>query len=388
VLLPIETLWWTCGVFFVYTWAIFPAALWIAGRLRSAPRDTPGAAHLAEPTVSVIVTVHNEERRIHEKLRGILTADYPARALQVVVASDGSSDATVRIAQAMAESDARLAVHEESERRGKSPTQNAAMLKATGEIVVFTDAGTRFDRDFLREIVRPFWDRRVGAAAARLAWTNVGSRVARGGSAYWRYEQWLWALENRLDLLVCASGACFAIRRELFRPIAEEVGEDSVVPLDVICQGSVVRYAPRAVAWDTRASDPGAEWRARVRMTLRSFLGTSSRMSELLQRRKVAALWAVATHKICRWLTPYMMLGVLVSNVALTVVDGRYRATLGLQLGFYGVAALGWLGHRLKRTVPVAAEAYAFCLSEVATGYGMALALAGRVMVTYERQDA
>lgn len=386
MMLAVFTLW-LCLFLVLYVWIGYPALLWLLAR-RTNPQ---GDAALSRdggsvPSVAIVVAAHNEEAVLAERLENCLALSYPQNQLEIVVASDGSTDGTVRIANEFARRHKQVRVYVEEAQRGKTAVQNAVVRQSTTDIVVFSDVDTEFDVHFLGEITRPFEDRRVGCVTGALVWTNSAeSAIVAGGGRYWRYEHFMWRLESRLGLLAWASGACLAVRRELFKPMESQYGEDCIVPLDIVSLGSRVVFQPTAVAYETRIADAGAELRARIRMTLRSFAGTLSRKQLLNPLRFPAIAWAIISHKLLRWLTPYLLLLLFVSNLVL-VDRPLYRFTRSLQILFYACGAVGYVFDRFSVRVPVLSTIYAFCLMNLGVAVGVAKAVLGHRMFAYRSE--
>ncbi len=377
---------WLSASLLIWTWVGYLVVLMILARARR--RKTRWSTNKQNngwccPEITVVIAVHNEESVIGRRVRNCLDLDYPANMLEIIIVSDHSTDKTNAIVTSFNDPRIRLL---SAKGTGKSMAQNEAVDQARGDIVVFTDADTLFAADFLQRIVRPFADPQIGCTTGRLIWTNPGeSAVAEGGSLYWRYEHSLWQLESQIGVLACGSGACLAVRRKLFRPIEPQYGEDCVVPLDVIIQGYKVVFQPDAIAYEEYVAEPRAELRTRVRMTLRSFTGTLSRRQLLNPFYYPAVAWAIVSHKILRWLTPYFLLAALISNVFL-LSQPFYRLTLAAQILFYLAALIGYLADRWHLRIPLVAAVYSFCLSNLAMLLGVTKALLGHQIVTYSSE--
>lgn len=379
---------WGCALLVVYVWAGYPGLLWALARPTRDPDRAPSPRRGSEeaPAVTIVVAVSNEEAALPAKLEDCLRASYPRNKLDVMVASDGSTDGTVRIGNEFARRDGRVDVYVQEKRMGKTAVQNAAVRRARGDVIVFSDVDTRFDVRFLERLTEPFADRRVGCVTGALVWTNPAeSAVASGGDVYWHYEHFIWRLESRLGMLAWASGACLAVRREIFKPMETQYGEDCIVPLDVVALGYRVVFQPEAAAYEARITDAGAEFRARVRMTLRSFSGTVSRAQLLNPLRFPRVAWAILSHKLLRWLTPYFLLLLFAANVSL-VDRPFYRFTLGVQTGFYLIGGIGYILDRYRVRVPVLSTIYAFCLMNVGVSVGVAKAILGHRVVAYRSE--
>ena len=378
---------WACVMLVTYVWYAYPVLLWTlshAGRKRR--NALLEAKEDSWPTITIIIAVHNEEATLAERLENCLSLSYPHDKFEIVVASDGSTDGTVRVAREFAQRHENIHVSAQETREGKTAAQNAAARLCNGDVILFSDADTKFDARILEHIARPFADPKVGCVAGGLLWVNPDeSAIAAGSDVYWRYERFMWREESTLGLLAWGSGACLAVRRALFRPVETQFGEDCIVPLDIVSLGYRVVFQPDAIAYEPRIATPGAELRSRTRMTLRSFAGTLSRGHLLNPVRFPGISWAIVSHKLLRWLTPYLLLLMLASNAVL-VERPFYRLTLGLQALFY---LSGLLGHALDRhhiRVPVVSTIYAFCLMNLGVAVGVAQAIGGRRIFAYRSE--
>jgi cellulose synthase/poly-beta-1,6-N-acetylglucosamine synthase-like glycosyltransferase len=333
------------------------------------------------PAVTLLLTVHNEEDRVARCLDSLLALDYDPDRLEIMVASDGSTDRTNEIVRSYA---ARAPVRLlEFNRLGKSESQNRAIAQARGDIVAFTDADCVPEADYLRELVRPFADKQVGCVTGHLRIANMGG-VAREQGYYWSYELKLRELESRLGILAVASGSAMALRRSAFVPLPPDVGEDCMVPLDIVLQSLKVIHATAALATDSMESDPAGEFRARVRMTQRNWTGTWRRAELLNPLRRPGYGLALWSHKVLRWLSPIFVIFASIASLGLVYYPLLWPLPLST-VAFFALAALGWSDRVATATrVPLARPSYAFCLANAGFLVGVLKALAGRSVVTYE----
>jgi len=349
--------------------------LQLAARL--APACDEGRACSDPPPLTVLLTVCNEAAEIAERIRNILDTDYPKEKLQILVASDGSSDGTDEIVAGMANECVQL--FRPDARLGKTETQNRAMLHATGAIVVFTDAGTRFQRDFLPCVAAPFAAPDVGAVNGHLLFLqDFESGIAASQGYYWSYELRLRQLESVLGILAVSSGACVAIRKSLFCPMSPSVGEDCVLPLDVAMQGYRVVHARDAIAMDRMDRDSKGEFRTRVRMTLRNWQGTWAYPSLLDPFRHPGYAFALWSHKILRWLSPFLLLMAVLcalSGAALGMTS--MQVALGAMIAVKLAALIGWFCDRKAIRISGAAIAYSFFLANAGFFVGVVKAVRG-----------
>lgn len=338
------------------------------------------AAEIVElPNCTVLITVFNEENKIEERVSNVLACAYPQDKLEVMVASDGSTDGTDELVQAI--SDDRVRLFRPAERKGKTDTQNQAIASAKGEIIIFTDADTRFDPAFLQEMARAFMDSRVGGVDGHLLFvTDAADGVSQSQGFYWQQELQIRQLESQLGILAVASGACMAIRRKLFRPMQATVGEDCLVPLDVVNQGFRMAHASKALAFDRMEHDPDKEFRTRVRMTLRNWQGTWSYSQLLNPLRHPGVAFSLWSHKVLRWLSP-VFLTLWLGASWMLLIDGSVKQLLGVPgLFFLSAAIVG----AMKLPLPGASVAYSFCLANAGFLVGVVKALSGKTMTTYK----
>ncbi len=299
-------------VIFLYTWGGYALLLWLARHMFS---TRPKSGSFA-PVVSMIVAVHNEESEIAAKLEDCLRLEYPRDRLEILVASDGSTDRTEAIVEEFASRERRISLLR-CQRSGKSGAQNLAVQHARGEVLVFTDAGTRTRPNVLQALVSNFSDSRVGMATGVVYFGHPGEAVLKGQGFYWSYEFFLRQAESDIGILATATGTSLAMRRELFRPMASCYGDDCILPLDVRLQGYRVVQEPAAVVYDTMPHTVESELRSRVRMTARNWTGTLSRPALLNPFRFPLTALGLFSHKLLRWLTPVLLVIVFVTNTIL-----------------------------------------------------------------------
>lgn len=362
-----------------YTWAGYPALLWALRKIlggKTISRDY-------QPTISIVVAVHNEETQIAAKLEDCLRLDYPRDHIEIVVASDGSTDSTEEIVQQYGSHDGRIRLLKSAGRAGKSGVQNLAVEHSGGEIVLFTDAETRAQPNLLRQIAEDFGDPRVGLVAPTVYFGNFDSAVAKGQGAYWRFELFLRQLESDLGILATASGAALAVRRTLFRPLPAHYGDDCVMPLDVRLQGYKVVQDPRAIVSDQMPCTIEGELRARVRMTARNWAGIFSRSRLLNPVRFPGTAWGLISHKFLRWMTPFFLAGAFLINGWLAAHGGLVPLLL-VQSCFYLAALVGWRRSGRQRCERIFGYPFAFCLANLGFFLGAMRSLRGEKVIAYK----
>lgn len=326
----------------VYPYAGYPLVLAVLGRFVKRP-EVEGAAEL--PSVTMILPVHNEAGRLERKIANTNALDYPHDRLEVLFISDGSTDGTVDLIKANA-GPGRVLL-ELSGRGGKAAALNAGLVRATGDIVVFTDASIALEPGSLRAIVRPFADPRIGCVSGE-------DRIADGGGEglYGRYELLLRRLESRVHSIVGASGSFYAQRRHLCVPFTEGMAPDFLSVLRTVEQGYRAISEPRAVGEMSSVRDPKQEFDRKVRTLLRGMTALFAHWPLLNPLRHGAFAFALWSHKILRWTVPFFLVAALLAPL---FVLGRpfYALAFWAQVAFY-VAALAALAQwgGLHRSLP------------------------------------
>ncbi|HVM92308.1 MAG TPA: glycosyltransferase [Terriglobales bacterium] len=365
-----------------YTWVGYPALLWFMNSLRGS-RKTPVLVKNS-PFVSIVIAVHNEQATIADKLRNCIDLTYPHDQLEIVVASDGSTDRTSEIVHEFAARDARIRWIESDSRVGKSGAQNLASTAAKGDLLLFTDASTTLPPSSLKKMLDNFADPKVGLVTATVFFGHPQDAVEQGQGFYWRYELLLRNAESDLGILATGSGQALLVRRELFRPLPSCYGDDCIMPLDVRLQGYRVVQDREAIVFDTMPHSIEGELRARIRMTARNWAGTLARPALLNPLRFPLTSLGLVSHKLLRWLTPFFLSAMLIAS-ALLALQGGASILLWTQLAFYASAIVGWQLATKKKPAYVFGYSFSFCLANVGFLLGIVKALRNQKIVAYER---
>jgi poly-beta-1,6-N-acetyl-D-glucosamine synthase len=371
---------WGCGSLLAYVYLGYPALAWVWSRVR--PRPVRRAAR--EPSVSVLIVAHDEAARVAARLENVLALDYPRDQMEIVLASDGSTDGTAEIARAYTPDGVTVLAFER--RRGKAAVLNDLVGKARGEIVVLADARQIFERRTLRALVEPFADPRVGAVSGELVLTHgpEATAVGHGVGVYWRYEKMIRRSESRVDSTIGATGAIYALRRDLFEPIPEDtVADDVLIPLRIVRQGYRVLFEPEARAYDREAARAEQEFRRKAR-TLAGTFQLFARERWLLDPRRNRLWFQTLSHKGLRLLLPLLHAGALIADVSLARRP-FHRRTLLAQTTFYLTALAGYALRNEHRRTPLLSVPYAVCLLNGATLVGFVRFLRGTQRATWDR---
>jgi cellulose synthase/poly-beta-1,6-N-acetylglucosamine synthase-like glycosyltransferase len=373
-MLALEIAFWTSVALLVHTHLAYPLSLWGIARLRGRSRDAVGAMREA-PDVSLIVAAHDEEEVIERKVRNALGLDYPRERLEVIVASDGSSDRTVELAR-VAGADLVL----ELPRAGKVAAQNAAVERARGELLAFSDANALWATDAMRHLVASFADPRVGYVCGRLRLAADGPANEEG--AYWRYEIAVRELESDLGGITAGNGAIYATRRDSYIVLDSARGHDLCFPFAMTKRGWRALYAPGAVAEEKMAPTIGGEFARKRRMMNRTW-GVVLR-DGMLSPRGYGPLYAfqMLSHRALRYASPFLHLLALGANLALLGQGAIYTVTLAIQGAAIVAAALG-------AAIPIRPLrlAHYYAMVEASILAGLWDRLRSRTAVTWEKVE-
>lgn len=333
--------------------------------------------------VTVLITVYNEAAQILEKIHNTLALDYPTEELEILIASDGSTDGIDNLVSNLRDSRIRLS-HNDA-RVGKTGAQNIALPKASGDVILFTDAATRFDRQFLREVCKCFQDRNVGAVDGHLLFAQkIGNALSENQGFYWNYELSLRRLESDLGLLAVASGQCLAVRRPLAIGMPLSIGEDCIVPLNVVRTGAKVIHAQHALAYDYMEKSIGSEFRSRVRMTARNWRGTWTRPELLNPLAHPGYAFGLWSHKLLRWLSPFVLIIMSLSAIAMGILSGGwYWLFMLVPAGVFLGGVTGWIASKAGVKLAPLASIYVFCIANLGFLVGIMKAIFGKAIVTY-----
>jgi glycosyltransferase involved in cell wall biosynthesis len=334
--LAAEVALWSTSLLVFYAYAGYPCALLALSVLRRRPlRRTTSPEK--PPRVSFIITAHNEAVRIEAKIQNTLEQDYPADALEILVASDCSTDGTDAIVAAHAP---RVRLVRATERRGKEAAQQLALQSASGEILIFSDVATALDRNGVATMVANFADPTVGCVSSIDRFVDDDGRVS-GEGAYVRYEMALRALETRVNSLVGLSGSFFAARREVCAGWASDRQSDFSTLLRAVDLGLRGVLDPHTAGYYRNIADDRRELDRKVRTVVRGLHVLASNARMLNPFRYGLFAWQLASHKLCRWLVPLAMVLAALTNAVLLPRSSFYALTMILQCVFYGVALAG-----------------------------------------------
>jgi cellulose synthase/poly-beta-1,6-N-acetylglucosamine synthase-like glycosyltransferase len=374
---------WLSVAFLFYAYGGFALLVGLVGLVqRRGVRKLP-----ITPSVTLIIAAYNEENVIAERLDNALAMDYPRDRLQILVASDGSTDATDDIVASYASKGVLLL---SLPRRGKIRTLNAAVARASGKILVFSDANIMCRADTLRELVANFADPSVGGVAGHTTYTldPASESSSYGERLYWRYDTWLKKLESQTGSIVSAHGGLYAIRRVLFRPIVDgAVTDDFAISTAVIAHGYRLVFEPNALATEVAVPETKREFRRRVRLMTRGLRGVFLRRRLLNPRKYGFYSVVLASHKLARRLVPVSLAILGVASIAAWSHGPLYQAAVLAQVFFYGMASVGFLLRRSRiGRLRLLYIPFYYCMANVACSLAWVHALRGRRIEVWQPQ--
>ncbi len=334
------------------------------------------------PRVSLIIAAYNEEAVIADKIQRSLELDYPIDRLEIIVASDGSTDRTDDIVRSFAGRGVKLFRHEG--RGGKTQTLNAAVPTATGDIVVFSDATGIYNPEAIRELAANFNDPTVGCVTGRVAYRYGDDATSQGFKGYQRIAVAIRRAESRFGSQTSVSGSIHAIRRSLYRPANPAFSLDVIDAVHTVVQGRRVVYENNAVSLEQSRSSPWDEFRCRVRISVRTTSMIPYLLTQLLKHRRVGYAFQMISHKILRWWLWLLLALALASNLALIGHARIYIILAVLQVAAYASAIAGLLAGRLRVRVPGISMLALFLLGNIALCVGSFKAMLGKRMGAWE----
>lgn len=369
-----KALFWLSAIGLVYLYLGYPALAWLVARLRPKPvRKAPYAG-----SCSVVVAAYNEAETLPRKLASLLSSVDGERISEILVGSDGSSDGTVQAVEALC--DKRVRVVGFPERRGKAAVLNDLVPQCRSEVVVLTDARQEIEPGALAALLANFSDDRIGVVSGELVFRGGSETVAaRGVGFYWRYEKFIRRNESRFGSVPGATGALYAMRRDLFRPIhADSLLDDVAIPMQAVVGGARCVFEDGAIVYDRPAESVAAE-NIRKRRTIAGNAQLIALYPAWLLPWRNPIWFQYVSHKLGRLLSPFFLLGALCASAALAR-DPLYAGLLSGQVLFYVLALAGWMF-----PIRPCAAATVFVSLNVTTLQALADAAVGRFNVKWER---
>ncbi len=382
-MLTTKIIFWLSLFFLIYSYVFYPLLLALLAKIWKV-KEFKLSSEL--PKLSLIIAAYNEEKVIKGRIENCLNLDYPQDSLEIIIASDGSSDKTNEIVREYQSRGIILLDFEN--RRGKVNVLNEIVPQAKHSIVVFSDANTMFKRDALKKLVRYFGDSRVGCVCGGLQFVNAkGSNTGELEGVYWRYETMIKKFEGRRGSLLGVNGAIFAIRKECYYSCPPDtIVEDFVMPMKILEKGHAVVYEPEAIAIEEAAHKIIHEKQRRIRIGAGDFQALFRLLPMLNPFRGFPAL-AFWSHKVLRWFAPFFLIICFFTNLSLFAKEPVYAVIFIIQCVFYGCAFIGqmfsWSGINIK----LFSLCYYFVSMNLALLLGFVRYLTGRQNVKWQRTE-
>jgi cellulose synthase/poly-beta-1,6-N-acetylglucosamine synthase-like glycosyltransferase len=381
----IPILFWVLIFLILYCYIGYPFILSIFSRVFFRPVQKAAMT----PSISIVVSLWNEEDVIEEKIKNLLSLDYPQDCCEILIGSDGSTDQTNQIVRKYANDRVRLL--ESSERQGKTKMINALIKEARGEIIVFTDARQMFDTDALKILVANFADPKIGCVSGELIFVakDVNGATAQGINLYWNYEKFIRRCESKIHSMLGATGAIYAIRKELYESVPENtVLDDMYTPFRIIQKGYRAIFDDAAKAYDKIADNPQEEYRRKAR-TLYGNYQIFFLLPGMFNPARSPIAVQLFSHKFLRVVIPIFMIIIFILNFVL-LDESFYRIIFGLQILFYSLAIVGMITRKsqqpaLKIIAKISYVPYIFCLLNFSALVGLTRFLSAKQSVKWEK---
>ncbi|MHA4843894.1 glycosyltransferase family 2 protein [Flavitalea antarctica] len=381
--------WASCCIVF-YNYVGYAILIYILNRLKRTATRTTNAIIPDYPNVSFIVAAYNEEDCIEKKILNSLELDYPANKLEFIFVTDGSTDDTVDIVKRF--QSVRL-VHDEA-RDGKSAAINRAVLTASHDILIFSDANTILNKDAIRNITRHFADEQVGGVAGEkkvISLQNLGkvNEVGTGEGLYWKYESLLKTLDSEFYSVVGAAGELFSVRRNLFEPVSPNVIlDDFLISMNVALKGYRIIYEPKAFAMELPSFSLADERKRKIRIAAGAF-------QAIVLLRKLFLIWKqprlsflYISHRLLRWtLSPLCLILCLMSSflICYSTKSLLYSSVFLLQVIFYAMAAIASTKHIQNKQIKLFKLSYYFVFVNISVILGFFRFIRGRQPTAWEK---
>ncbi len=376
-----ELLFWGCLVVGFYPYLGYP----ICVALLRVIRPRPLRARPITPPVTVVISAYDEAPHIEATVRNKLSQQYPHELLDVIVASDASTDGTDELLDRLARENSRVTFIRQEKRGGKTAALNRLVERSRGEIIVFADANSMYRPDTIRRLVEAFGDPEVGYATGRMLYVDPqGSLVGDGCTAYMHYENALRGLESSVGSIVGVDGGVDAVRRSLYQSMRSDQLPDLVLPLTVVEQRYRVVFVPEAVVEENTLTTQAAEYQMRVRVALRAFWALNDKRSLLNPLRYPMFSWQLASHKLLRYLS-FLPLGfAALLNWFLLSRGGIYSALAAAQCCGALLAYTALRGPARLRRVALARYSYYFLLLNWASAVAFVRFMRGEKQVVWQ----
>ena len=326
------------------------------------------------PRVSVIISAYNEEKVIEKTIRNFFSLQYPYEKLEVLIGLDGLNDSTNNIVNKLSTDFHNLKLIIFKNRRGKKAVINDLVKKTSGEILIFSDSNTYFQKDAIINLVKFYTDERVGGVCGKLdlSSSDLGFDRRNKEELYWSYESWIKNIEGNLGILIGANGGIYSIRKSLYIPMPENIPvvDDLFISLKVLEQGKDFIYSKDAVAKEFIAPSIKLEYNRKVRIIPRSF-ETIKQVRSLLWGKRFLISFGLWSHKLIRWVSPLIFILIFLVNLFLIEYQYLYFLTFLMQILFLFFVLSGYLLNKLNINIKLFQVCLYFFIINVSLLKGM-----------------
>lgn len=374
-----KILFWLSILTVIYVYFGYPLLVYALSLFYKNPRR----GEYTYPTLSILISVYNEEKNIENKILSLLSIGYPSDRVEILIGSDGSTDQTdeiirkfTGIASAAPSVEPRndgggetkcIRFFRQEERKGKPGMLNLLVKEAKGEIIVFSDARQRLDKDSLKELVKNFSDKRVGSVSAELEFEGENTQTGNGVGLYWKYEKFIRKAESKIGSMLGATGALYAIRKELFPELPKDLILDDVyIPMCIVQKGYRAIFDEKTKIYDKYSKSAKEEFSRKSR-TLAGNFQLVMYLKWLLNPFRSPVAWQFISHKFLRLIVPFLLILAFVSNMFI-LENYFYRLVFILQIVFYTLAFFGLIFEHKNRLFDVS---YMFCVMNSAAVVGL-----------------
>jgi cellulose synthase/poly-beta-1,6-N-acetylglucosamine synthase-like glycosyltransferase len=369
-----QILFWTSIFLVIHSYVLYPIIVLVWASLKKENLPPPQSEL---PSISLIMSVYNEEKVIIEKLKNIAKIEYPKEKIEIFIGSDCSTDATLELAKSASSERTRIVSFDR--RRGKASVLNDLAAAARNEILVFSDADTFYQPDALTKMARHFSDPSVGGVCGNLH--LEASKTNSGGKAealYWRYENAIKESEGKIKTTFGATGAIYAIRRTLFSPLTTDklIADDFLIPLNAVREGFRIRYDASAECWEETADSTSNEFHRKIRIGAASFNGLSF-IIPLLNPNYGFIAFGLISHKLIRWIVPFLLMMIFGATVCLSTKGGIYAYVLIAEFLFVCLASIGYILDTKMKPIMLFTMPYYFIVANAGLFVGFVRFLRG-----------
>ncbi len=342
-----------------------------------------------EPKISIIVSAYNEMDVIGNRIQNLIDLSYPKNKIEIIIGSDGSDDQTVL--NAKKHQDERIKIIDFPLNRGKALTQNDLISSAKNEICILTDADSIFEKDFVKNIVEPFKNKKVGCVVGNLVYKNKNEEMTISGIEKSFYNNWdikLREYESNLGILANGTGAAMAIRKNLFNPLQPVDDTDTRTVIDICLKKQKVIFAKKAIAFDIPPQTHKNIIQARSRSTSKTLKSIFHDIKIIDWLKNLKIFFSVFSHRILRYMTPIFLLSLFISNIFLIDENTLFLISFFIQISFYSFSIIGYFWERSgHKTIKIFSSINVFFLTMIGILSGLIKIITGNIPVTHKLDD-